>query len=330
MKKKSDILPMAKRGAVWALVVLWLCGLTAGCGGGGGPSAGGGIGGSGFTIGRVSGVGSVTVNGRSYDTGTADVYIDGEFIGAGDPLVAARIDVGKVVRVEVESYNTNRRRAVRIDFSTDVEGPIDSLLPDGLVLVMGQTVLVDEDTLFKNSAREDLAAGQVLAVSGFVDELGILHATFVETVSDVLAPGQAVRLRGAVRDLDPALKVFDIQMLEIDYGGLGDAELPDGEPVEGRRVKVTGTLDAEGRLTAGRIELDDPLGTEDADIAEIQGFVTDFGSILQFDLNGNSVQTDPLTLFIGIEPGDLAAGEFVVVKGTLRDRVLFADRVRLP
>jgi hypothetical protein len=328
IKSKTIQLPM--RCTAWVLIGLWLCGLASGCGGGGGPSAGGGIGGSGFSIGSVSAVGSVTVNGRSYNTETAEVYIDGEFIGAGDAAVAARIDLGKVVRVEMESFNNPNRRAVRIDFSADVAGPVDSVLPAGMLIVMGQAVMVDGGTRFKNTALENLAAGQMLEISGFADELGIVHASFVAKISDAPAPGQVVRLKGAVQDLDPVLKTFSIQLLKVDYASLGNAEMPDGEPVEGERVKVAGTLDAQGNLTAARITFDDELGADDADIAEIQGFITEFSSILQFDLSGNSVRTDPSTVFSGIEPGDLAVGELAVVKGVLRDGVLFADRIKLP
>ena len=331
---------MAKRSArgIAGVLAAVLCCWTTfwGCGAstsGGEQTAGGGIGGTGISIGSVSGVGSVVVNGSRYATATADVFVEGELVGAGDQIVADVLDIGKVVRVEAEIIE-DARTAIRIDYNDNVEGPVDSITPMDvdivLLVVMGQMVMVDTGTQFKNVTIQEITLGNVLEVSGLVDELGVIHATFIEKMADALAPGDPVDLKGVVQGVDALAQTFRIQMLVVDYGAADVGALPGGVPMEGQWLEVKGSLDENGILVASRLLVEDEIGASEADVFEIEGFITVFDSILDFMVSELSVQTTLDTVFEGLAPGDLTVGERLIVRGELKQGVLIAGTIELP
>lgn len=332
---------MAKRsgrGIAGVLAAVLCCWTTFwGCGtstSGGEQTAGGGIGGTGISIGSVSGVGSVVVNGSRYATATADVFVEGELVGAGDQTVASTLDIGKVVRVEAEIPDGGDRTATRIDYNDNVEGPVDSIAPidadTALVAVMGQVVMVDPGTRFKNLTVSEIAVGNVLEVSGLVDEFGVIHATFIEKKADALAPGDPVDLKGVVQDVDALAQTFRIQMLVVDYGAADVGALPGGVPMDGQLLEVKGSLDENGILVASRLLVEDEIGASEADVFEIEGFITVFDSILDFMVSELSVQTTLDTVFEGLAPRDLTVGERLIVRGELKQGVLIAGTIELP
>lgn len=326
------------RGIAGALAAVLCCWATFwGCGAstnGGAQTAGGGIGGSGISIGSVSGVGSVVVNGSRYATDTVDVFIEGALVGAGDQVVADTLDIGKVVRVEAEIVDEADRTATRIDYNDNVEGPVDSIAPidadTALLVVLGQSVMVDVDTRMKNMTIQDITLGNVLEVSGLVDELGVIHATFIEKKADALIPGGQVDLKGVVQGVDASAQTFRIQMLVVDYGAADVGAFPGGAPVDGQLLEVKGALDENGTLVASQLLIEDEIGANNADIFEIEGFITGFDSILDFMVNGLSVQSTLATVFEGLAAGDLEIGERLIVRGELKEGVLIAGTIRLP
>ena len=84
--------------AALSLMMLMAC---SGSGGGGGDlMAGGGIGGTGISIGTISGFGSVIVNEVDFDTKEAQVVVNSQSKGAGDEAVSTNLAIGMVVRIE--------------------------------------------------------------------------------------------------------------------------------------------------------------------------------------------------------------------------------------
>jgi hypothetical protein len=163
--------------------------------GGGGLTAGGGIGGTGITIGAVSGFGSIIVNDKVYDTTFAEIVVDGETTGTGDQVARDALDKGKIVRIERDLMDDSTETVTRVVYNDNVEGPVtlvtdpaiqDSfkdffgLAPDGvtLLIVMGQPVFISDNTNFKNTTKNDIAEGNVV---GSVDrwmnwETSTLHS----------------------------------------------------------------------------------------------------------------------------------------------------------
>jgi hypothetical protein len=91
MKRNKDPMPpngirqrvIAAVFPVLAILTLMACG----GGGDGGLMAGGGIGGTGISVGNISGFGSVIVNDVDFNTKKAEVMVNGRSRGRGDSAV---------------------------------------------------------------------------------------------------------------------------------------------------------------------------------------------------------------------------------------------------
>lgn len=302
------------------------------CSGGDSMVAGGGIGGTGITIGAVSGFGSIFVNGIEYDTSTAEIIVEGAQIGVGDQSVLDNLSVGKVVRIEGPIPEDYTGAASRVVYNDNVEGPVDNITNIDShtkeVIVMGQPVIVDDLTSFENTSFDLIAKGNVLEVSGHIYTEGFVYATYVEKKADFLAPDAPVDLKGIVQDLDTLSETFKINTLTIDYSLVDTNSLSSGNPANGQLLEVKGTLDSNDTLVASSIEVEDELGRDDADTADVEGIVTEFFSISEFYVGNHLIKTDALTVFEGMLPEDIDVGTKLVVTGALKDRILLADKIK--
>lgn len=172
----------------WLLIsTFWL----ASCGGGGGggfspapapadpPPDTSGIDRGGVSQGVITGFGSIFVNGTRFDTSAALFTVDDS------PGAESDLAVGKVVTVigSIDDDGLNGT-ATEVIFDDQVEGPIDSVdAATATLVVLGQTVRVDSETVFDDSivpnGIEGLSAGEVVEVSGFNDADGTIVATHI-------------------------------------------------------------------------------------------------------------------------------------------------------
>ncbi len=129
-------------------------------------------------------------------------------------------------------------------------------------------------------------------------------------------------IKGIVTETDIARRSFSINQLVVDL-----SEITDPVPAVGQLVIVNGILDDNGFLVATLLSIEDELGLDDADSVEIEGIVMQVSSPADFILGTTAVQTDEVTLFIGLEPDDIVPGARLLVKGALTDRQLLADEV---
>jgi hypothetical protein len=312
-----------------ALLILWGCSGGAGVGG---LTAGGGIGGSGITSGSVSSFGSVFVNDVEFDTTGAVVVVDGVEKGAGDQTVLDNLAIGKLVRIEGPAAGDGTGTARRIVYNEDVIGPVGSVtLVDADIrklIVLGQTVIADAQTNFVDTSLLTVATGNVLEVSGFLDDQGFIHAGYLKKRADAYTSGSEVQVRGTAAAVNTLLRTFQINQLAIDFSTADVGRLANSAPLAGQFVEVKGALSAGGTLVATAVEPEDILGVDNADNVEISGIVTRFNSILDFEVGGIAVQTDGGTEFNGILWEDIGVGLRLIVKGSLTNRVLLADTVR--
>jgi hypothetical protein len=167
--------------------------LMAGCGGGDSFSvAEGGIGGTGISTGTVTGIGSVTVNGVKFNTDNAAIYIEG--VRVDDPNLADGDELslrgfgfneGQVVRV-VGSFNDDGKTgtAEAVYYNDSIEGPVEDVNPidpsTQELVVMGQTVIVDSQTKPVGVNLVTFNNDDLVEVSGLRDDLGRVHASYVE------------------------------------------------------------------------------------------------------------------------------------------------------
>ncbi|NRA09492.1 MAG: hypothetical protein HRU02_15165, partial [Myxococcales bacterium] len=164
------------------LLFLVVASLVLACGGGGTDVAGGGIGGTGISSGPISGFGSIFVAGTEWETGEAEVRIDGEPYSETD----LRLGMQTLVRgTKSEAGATGT--ATSVDVDNAVEGPISAILivemdGEGVLEqvtfeVLGRTIVADRGTAFTDGiSLEELetAQGQWVEVSGVPDVGGAI------------------------------------------------------------------------------------------------------------------------------------------------------------
>ena len=153
---------------VCSFLLLISCGSS-----GGGMTAGGGIGGTGIiSSGTITAFGSIMVNGNEFDTSNAAIIVNGEEIGVGDEIALDNLDIGRVVTVE-GTLNGDDSDAVadRVFYQDNAEGPVEdvSVINDTTkeIVVLGQTVIVNVITKFKETTFDTIAKDDVVEVSGY-------------------------------------------------------------------------------------------------------------------------------------------------------------------
>jgi len=320
------------------ITILFSILLTVSCnssGGGGGKVAGGGIGGSGvISAGRITAFGSVEVNGTMFDTSNAEIIINGVEIGVGDDFIPDNLELGMVVTVEGRIEDDESFVADRVVYSANVIGPVEDISDIDAttkeIVVLGQTVIVNVVTLFEGTDFNALTEDDVVAVSGYFDDNGVIRATFLEKTGDITSVLE-FEVTGFVENLDRDLETFMINGLSIDYSLISD-DLPEGIPADDQFVEVQGELVA-GELLAEEIELADELGGEDGDEVEIMGFVTEIISendIIKFKIGNQEVHVDSdpdVVLYVDGDPGDIIPGQLLEAEGSLVDGILIAVEI---
>ena len=313
--------------------------LLFGCGdSGSGGTAGGGIGGSGITVsavsvGSVASFGSIIVNDVEFDTTNAEVVVEGEVRGTGDAAVTSLLSRGMVVRVEGRLDGERTGTAARVVFNDNVEGPVESITAlDALVtelVVMGQTVRVDDRTVFQNVTLGAIGVGNVLEVSGLVDQAGTIFATYVNKKSDSLTASAPVELKGIVQNLNTITRRFTINSLTIDYTTATVSGFSGADPLQGNLAEIKGRVIDPDMLVAASVVFENELGRDDIDTAEIEGFVTQFTSISRFAVGTVVIATDGATVFNDVVAEDLGIGTRLKIRGSLNSRIVLADEVAL-
>jgi hypothetical protein len=297
--------------------------------GGGGMLAGGGIGGTGISVGAISGFGSVIVNDVDFVTKQAQVFVNGKLIGSGDSVVRSRLALGMVVQVKGKFLGNGAGRADRIEFSANVKGPVTNIETLDTVIkkitVLGQIVIIDDGTNFTGTDFDSLTVGNVLQISGWRDGSGVIQATYIALITD---PAAEVMIRGIITEVNVPQKNLHINRLSVDFSQAALKGFPDDElPAVGQLVVAAGFLDVNGILAAQEVGLENDLGVEDADDVEIEGIVSQFSSPADFVLGTTPILTDEETKFKGIAPGDVFVGLRLLIKGSLTQGRLLADEV---
>jgi len=304
----------------------------AGCG----PTqvADGGIGGSGITMGRVTGFGSIFVNGMEFDTSNSQVFVDG-VAQAND----APIQLGMVVRID-GAYQGASGQAGTIEYRSAVDGVVTGVNLDangiGSLDVLGQTVMVGPTTIFANGNLGNqtitgLKPLDLIEVSGFSDGRGEIFATRVELQAHGWSNGNAtLEIEGVASHL--AAPRFEIGGLTVDYSAA--SSLPPGA-LDNRYVRVAGTAydPPSQTLLADRVELVDGGQTSiaaDTEHVELEGVVTETYDATsgEFRLNGQRVRISETTGLEGTT-GDILPGREMRLEGVMNGALLEASEIHL-
>ena len=314
---------------VFALLILMLGGCSGGTGGTGASPTG-------STPVVSSGVmtkGSVIVNGVRFEDTLANISIDDT------PKTPADLKDGMVVKVRGR-LNDDRisGTADRLEVENEVRGVVQGKNPSALppsFTVVGQTVLVDDLTVFANFASPPAtpsaavnaltASTSIVEVHGQRDVNGNIRASRLELLASNPLGDE---LRGTISGLTPS--TFNLGSISVSYTP-ATTILPAGTLANGILVEVHGNFNG-AVFNAARIDLED---AEDSSLAptandevEIEGFVASFTSTPgSFTVAGRSVQTTSSTRFENGVAADLANNVKVEAEGRLSGSTLVAQKI---
>ncbi len=306
-----------------------------GCGGGGGIGVGtnvAGISRLGISSGPVTGFGSIFVSDSEFGVGTASFDINDDSAGSSQ----SDLSIGDFVIVTFDPSDPTN--AVTVFADSPVEGIVFGRdLIAGTLVVAGQTVIVDVDTIFDNSISpaliDSINIGDFVEVSGQFDADGNIRASRIE-------PGTGeTEVRGMIETLDSGAMTLTIKMLNVNFASaVIDDRITGGNLAIGDFIEVKGAMNMNGStLDATKIEpsgagiaADDSIDVDMFDEIELEseGIITRFVSSTDFDVAGSPVTTNGNTEFIGGVAGDLGLNVKVEVEGKLdNSNVLVATKV---
>ena len=268
------------------------------------------------TQGRITGFGSVFVNGVEYDTKASTIILEG--IAQSED----KLGVGMVVKIN-GNVNADGKTGVAttIDYSDELEGIVLSI--DAVaktVNVMGQTVHVTADTLYAGKPGFSLAAmkaGNVIEVSGYSSGHGDIHATRIEWKNEIFA-GQEVELKGVVANLNTSANTFTVGTLIIDYH-LASVDVPNGLSND-LYIEIKSTsAPVNNTFVATKIEVksDGHKGVvgQAGETLELEGIVTAISSPTAFDLNGQAIVLNTQTQYENGTTANIAADTKLEIEG---------------
>lgn len=316
---------MPRRRALVALlgaagvVVLPSCG-GGGGGGGGGSIAGVDTGGTGsFSTGRISGFGSVIVNGVRFEDNAARIADDDD---EAKVLTTQDLKLGMVVRVQGGAITAGsgdvlpNTTASSITIESQIKGPVLSKTAPDTLVVFGQTVRVTASTVFDGTSFATIAPADILEVHGFADSAGVVTASRIERE----ATATEFKVRGFIAGLNTTAKTFQIGAATFNYATA--TRLPATALTNGLfvRVRTQTTANSSGQWVVNRIDLRQPV--EDRSEAEVEGILVQNGAVLS--VNGITINTS------GLPSGTaLPVGQRVEIEGSLSNGVLIARKIEV-
>ena len=260
--------------------------------------------------GVITGLGGVTINNVRYLTNNAMVTRNGE------PGTLADLRHGQIVTVHGRINSDGQSgTADGIFFDANVIGPVESLdAPNRQLIVMGQTVTTDPDTLFGDGIDPDtysgLSVGSIVEVSGYADAAGAIRSTRI----DPAVANTELRLIGRVSDLDLANLLFTVNRLTVDYSSALVIDLPGGAPTNGMDVGIIGRISG-GLFIVERLAVAPSLVGGTGLRVQTTGMITRFNSTADFDINGSAAAITADTVFLNGNSGDLALNAELVIDG---------------
>jgi hypothetical protein len=279
-------------------------------------------------VGPITGFGSVVVNGRRFDDSAATLTMD-DAVQTRD-----RLRVGMMVQIRARIRNDGSAVADAIQYHDCMEGPISAMnRVQNTVEVMGQTVGVDDGTVFDGVTQRDMnsfAIGDLVEVSCQPDpSQNRVRATRMERKGTYANGVDTIEVKGRVANLDVATGTCTIGALTVNFAGVPANERPAGL-ANGMTVEASGKGYAGNVLTADRLrDRDrDRLSWPDGSAVEVEGYVTDFVSISNFKVDGRVVNAANAVIRNGTA-ADVANGVRVEAEGPVVGGVLVATRLIL-
>jgi hypothetical protein len=306
-----------------------------GCGGGtGGTGSGGDTPTSAVSMG-VMAKGSVIVNGVRFEDTTANISIDDT------PKTAADLRDGMVVRV-VGTVNADgiTGTAQRVEAQIEVRGIPASVDPNAnpkSLVVLGQTVFVDDQTAYSNLAGFGaITTSTLIEVHGLRDTAGRIRATRIEDSTAQMGDSTVDEIRGVVSNrANNTDNIFNVgtQVVNASLASVfpAGATYANGDIVE-VHCTLRPCINVGGEFQASRIEVESAEdsgsqpGSGQRFEAEglISGFTVHPGD---FSVASVPVTTTLSTRFQGGIATDLANNVKVEAEGTWNGSALVASKI---
>jgi hypothetical protein len=257
----------------------------------------------------------VFVNGVEFSTTGTTIRLDDRTVTQDE------LRVGMVVRVD---GSIDDRRATTLSVDDALKGRLEQIVDANRLVVMGQTVQVDERTQYEDGVQP--AVGDWVEVHGLIAGDGVVAGGYVERRDTPATPPFAVR--GTVHDHDAAAQRFRIGTLVVQATGADIGDMPAGS-WNGLQVDVKGSTCAGapvcGTLAATQVE---PAGASvtTAPKARVAGFISSLAAD-GFQLGNQRVVVSATTRYEGGTVDDLLAGAAVEAEGAIAAGVLTAAKV---
>lgn len=264
--------------------------------------------------GRITGFGSVYINGVEYETNGATITIDGV---AGSETDLA---VGMLVTLNGEANGANGN-AVSISFNDNLEGVVTQTVAGGGLVVMGYAIAVDSQTNLDGLTDiASLAPGDRVEISGYPDGNGGILATYIE-LNGTYADGDEIEVKGLVTNLDTTAMTFTIGSMTIQYSVDSlETTLVDGAFVE---VKGNSAPNA-GTFIATTVEAEEhSVSGSHGDEIEMEGLITAIAN------DGSTISINDQTFNVpaGLDLSGYAVGDMVEVEITVNGTDLFVTEI---
>jgi hypothetical protein len=264
--------------------------------------------------GVVTALSPLTVNGVRFDTGAAEIRVEGQ------RRTESELRKGQVVRVRGE-IRGQEGRAATVSFDDDLSGKVDDK-GGNRMHVGGHEVEIEHGTEFEDETRREdsIQPGERVRVSGHRSASGTIRATRIEKEAgsheDFQVKGHVAGLAASSSPVTFALRMTpdgaDLYQVTLAAGATLPAGMKDGSFVEVRAAAKP----AAGAITATAVELeDDQIGAENDEV-EVEGLVTS-GSSAAFSIWAQAVTTSAATNWENGAPGDLLPGVKVEAEGTI-------------
>lgn len=283
-----------------------------------------------LTQGMVTGFGSVIVNGVHFDVKNAAIEVDGE------SLVESDLKIGQIVRItgKVNSDGIHGT-ATKLEGESQLVGPITSIdLTAGVIVALGQTILINADTFYDDDVTADqLKVGDIIKVSSYTNSEGKLVATRIDIKKEL--PGNKFQLAGEIANLNTTAMTFTINGTLVDYSKAGLSALHNSLLENGLKVRVLGsfsgdTFVAMGNLLPSRLCFKHDDNWKDWDGITLSGPVSELIAGTSFKIDETVVLITTSTRFDGGKASDLQDGTQVKVYGELdANQNLVAKKIKL-
>lgn len=293
-----------------------------------------GMGGTGITHSRITNLGldglndTMTVQGIQFSTQNAKFTRDGV-----PTQEQSDFNLGEIVTVfGTTNENGTSGVASEVIFENILEGSVTMIVNGNTIEVLGQPVETDSQTIFHGFDQLiDLKIGYIIEVSGFINAQQQILATSLRLLQTTFTANSSILdVEGHISNVDKLEQTLNINNLIVDYSGAQIDNFDAEGFTNGLYLIVRSTLPLNNDvLTATRIVVLSAQ-LEPNSYQELEGFISRFNSVTDFDLDGNSVVSNINTRYLNGSKSDIGLNKHIIVRGiTNNDGVLFADEITL-